>query len=302
MSGEWPFVSVVVPTYNRAGVLRRCLEALTAQDYAGRLEIIVVDDGSTDETRQVVEEFARRSEVRCIHQANRGPAAARNRGIAAAGGEIIAFTDDDCLPPRDWVRRLVQGYLEHPEAAGVGGRLEPPAELLDNPLAQYERSIGREVYGAGDVEVIGGFDCPAGGTNNMSYRRQVLEEVEGFDESFPYAAGEDADLKRRICQRGARLLYVPVPVVHLQPYTWEAFRRQQFTRGRGAVHFEWKHQGHLPGWGRLILRLLKRLLQTVPDLLSPAHCRLAHVRFLARWYDLLGQWAEVRRLRKEGMR
>lgn len=302
MSEMWPFVSVIVPTYNRAGILRRCLEALTSQDYPGRLEIIVVDDGSTDETRQVVEEFARRNGVRYIQQANRGPAAARNRGIAAADGEIIAFTDDDCLPPRDWVRRLVQGYLEHPEVVGVGGRLEPPAEQRDNPLAQYEWSVGREVYDAGETEVIGGFDCPAGGTNNMSYRRQVLEEVGGFDESFPYAAGEDADLKRRICQRGVRLLYVPVPVVHLQPYTWAAFRRQQYTRGRGAVHFERKHQGHLPGYGRLVLRLFKRLLQTVPDLLSPAHRRLAHVRFLARWYDLLGQWDEVRRLRKEGVR
>jgi glycosyltransferase involved in cell wall biosynthesis len=301
MSQEWPFVSVVVPTYNRASVLRRCLEALTAQEYPGRLEIIVVDDGSTDGTPQVVEEFASRG-VRYLRQANRGPAAARNRGIFAAGGEIIAFTDDDCLPPPDWVSRLVQGYLEHPEVAGVGGYLAPPAEMRDNPIAQYERSLGREVYGAGEEEIVAGFDCPAGGTANMSYRRQVLEEVGGFDESFLYAAGEDADLKWRICQRGARLLYVPVPVTHLQPYTWEAFRRQQYTRGRGAVHFEWKRQGHPPGYGRLLLRLIKRLLQTVPDLLSPAHRRLAHVRFLARWYDLLGQWAEVRRLRRRGIR
>ncbi|MGQ9516861.1 MAG: glycosyltransferase [Anaerolineae bacterium] len=302
MSEEWPFVSVVVPTYNRARVLRRCLEALTAQDYLGRLEIIVVDDGSTDETPLVAEEFAQHNNVRFLRQANRGPAVARNRGIRAAGGDIIVFTDDDCLVPRDWVRRLVQGYRMHPGVAGVGGRLEPPAAYREHPIAQYEHSEGREVYGAGDVEVIGGFDCPAGGTNNMSYRREVLEEVGGFDEDFPYAAGEDADLKWRICQRGARLLYLPISVTHLQPYTWEAFRQQRRTRGRGAVYFEWKRKGHPPGHGRLTLRLLKRLLQTVPDLLSPAHRRLAHVRFLARWYDLLGQWEEVRRLRQRGIR
>lgn len=302
MSEEWPFVSVVIPTHQRADVLRRCLAALTAQDYPGRLEIIVVDDGSTDETPQVVGEFVRRNGVRYLRQTNRGPAAARNHGIAAAGGEIIAFTDDDCLVPQDWVRRLVQGYRTHPEIAGVGGRLEPPAEYREHPIAQYERSEGRETYGAGDVEVIGGFDCPAGGTNNMSYRRQVLEEVGGFDEDFPYAAGEDADLKWRICQRGARLLYLPVSVIHLQPYTWEAFRQQRRTRGRGAVYFEWKRKGHPPGYGRLALRLLKRLFQLVPDFLSPTHRRLAHVRFLARWYDALGQWEEVRRLRQRGIR
>ncbi len=116
----------------------------------------------------------------------------------------------------------------------------------------------REHYGACDEEVVGGFECPAGGTCNMSYRRAVLLAVGGFDEGFRYAAGEDADLKWRICRTGARLLYVPIKVTHLQPYTFGSFRRQQIIRGRGAVHFERKHFGHAPGVVRIVLRLAKR--------------------------------------------
>jgi glycosyltransferase involved in cell wall biosynthesis len=185
MTNAWPSISVVVPTYNRAVTLRQCLAALAVQDYAGPWQAIVIDDGSTDETPDVLRSFP---DFVYLRQANRGPAAARNRGIQEARGEIVAFTDDDCLAPPDWLSRLADGYLRYPHVTGA-------------------------------QEVEGGFDCPAGGANNLSYRRDRLLEVGGFDESFPFAAGEDADLKLRICQRGARLLYAPVCVLHLREYT-----------------------------------------------------------------------------------
>ena len=289
--------SVIVPTFNRADLLRRCLDALAQQDYAGPYEVIVVDDGSTDRTPGVL-----RSRPGVIHlrQANRGPAAARNRGIAAATGDILAFTDDDCLVPADWLSRLADGYVRHPAVAGVGGYLEAPTEVLEhNLLARFERSVGRDEYGAGPREVLGGFDCPAGGTNNMSYRRAVLEEVGGFDEAFPFAAGEDADLKRRITDRGYQLLYTPVKVTHLQPYTWDAFRRQHLTRGRGVVHFERKHAGRPPTLTRALLRLGKRLGLLPVELIRGPDRRLALVRFAARGYDGVGQLREIRRLRQD---
>jgi glycosyltransferase involved in cell wall biosynthesis len=227
--------SVVIPTYNRAATLRQTLTALMAQDYPD-YEIIVVDDGSTDDTRAMIaREFP---QVRYIYQQNRGPAAARNRGIAHARGEIIAFTDDDCVPPRDWLARLADGYARYPDVVGVGGYLEAPDEVLQRaPLARYERFIARRVFRVSEREYVGGFECPAGGTNNIAYRRAILERVGGFDESFPYAAGEDADLKWRICQLGARLLYVPVKMTHLQTYTWESFKRQARVRGKGTRLF-----------------------------------------------------------------
>jgi GT2 family glycosyltransferase len=287
--------SVIIPTYNRIGRLRRTLAALALQSYAAH-ETIVVDDGSSDGSADMVtREFP---QVRLIRQANRGPAAARNAGIRAATGEIVAFTDDDCLPPPDWLARLADGYARHPEVAGVGGYLEAPDSLLQtNILAEHERSIGRDEYGARESEVLAGFECPAGGTNNMSYRRAILMQVGGFDETFPYAAGEDADLKWRVCQTGVQLLYVPAKVTHLQAYTWNRFRRQQIMRGRGAAHFERKHSGRAPSAGRIWLRLAKRALLMMRDLVVKPGRRLTFVRFAAGWYDCIGQWHESRKAR-----
>ncbi len=283
----------MVPTYNRRATLRETLCALLKQDYRD-YEIIVVDDGSCDDTRKMVS--AEFPEVRYFFQTNRGPAAARNTGIRAASGEVIAFTDDDCAPPADWLTQLAAGYARHPEVAGVGGYLEAPKNILkQNILAQYEFYVSHVTYGANEREYLGGFECPAGGTNSMSYRKSVLADVGGFDETFPYAAGEDADLKWRICQAGHRLLYVPTRVIHLQPYTWPTFRKQQITHGRGAIHFERKY-GHIPSRMRLLLRVVKRGASFAPDIfrMGPS---LAWVKLCAGWYECWGQWLEIDRLR-----
>ncbi|HLF28879.1 MAG TPA: glycosyltransferase [Anaerolineae bacterium] len=279
--------SIVIPTYNRSETLRQTLIAVTRQDYA-ECEVLVVDDGSTDGTAEIVaREFPA---VRLIRQSNRGPAAARNAGVRAAVGDIIAFTDDDCLPPLDWLTRLAEGYARYPQVAGVGGYLEAPEYVLrDSILAQYERSIGRDEYGARDAEVLAGFACPAGGTNNMSYCRDVLEQVGGFDETFPYAAGEDADLKWRICQTGAQLLYLPIKVVHLQVYSLTSFRRQAYMRGKGRVCFDAKHGPH-PTRLRASLRLMRRLLHFPFDLLSAQRRPYAPVGALEGWLQFRGEW------------
>jgi glycosyltransferase involved in cell wall biosynthesis len=286
-SAALPLVSLIIPSYRRSEALKRCLEAAIRQDCAA-YEIIVVDDASGDDTAEMVRGAF--PGVRVLVQAeNRGPAAARNLGLAHARGEIIAFTDDDCLIPPDFLSRLVEGYLAHPEAVGVGGYMEAPAPLLgDNLLAQYEAHLTHQVYGAGSEPRLGGFDCPAGGTNAMSYRKSALLEAGGFDESFPVAAGEDTDLKWRITQRGTRLLYVPTGVIHCRDYRLGSFWRQQIQRGVGAAHFEFKRQGRYPGPGRIALRIAKRTVGAL--MVIPQHgLGLATVQLLAGWADALGQ-------------
>ncbi|MDW8053715.1 MAG: glycosyltransferase family 2 protein [Anaerolineae bacterium] len=289
--------SIVIPTYNRRELLRRCLSGAVSQDYPN-YEVIVVDDGSTDGTEEIVRrEFP---QVRYIRQnPNRGPAAARNQGIRASTGEIVAFTDDDCLLPPNFLSRLADGYRRYPQVAGVGGYLEAPQELLESNLfAQYEAYVTHHVYRAGPEEYLGGFECPAGGTNSMSYRREVLLEVGGFDESFPYAAGEDADLKWRVTQKGYLLLYLPVKVTHLQTYTSQHFWRQHQRHGRGAVYFERKHRGHPPSLARLALRFGARMARWIPDLYRNG-LTLATVKLVAELADLSGQYKEVKRLRSQ---
>lgn len=284
------YISIVVPTYNRQATLRNTLAALTRQVYRD-YEVIVVDDGSSDGTREVVQrEFPLARYLR-LHT-NRGCAAARNAGIGAALGDIVAFTDDDCVPPPDWLMRLADGYARHPEVAGVGGYMHPTdAALGASPLARYESYLTHVVYRAGDAEYVGGYECPAGGTNNISYRKAVLEEFGGFDESFP--AGSDPELKWRICDAGHRVLYIPTGVVHQRRYVWSAFRVQQIQRGRGALHFERKHRRR-PSRLRLLLRVGRRGLVFWPDLLrlGPA---VAWVKLWAGWLQCWGQWLELRR-------
>jgi len=287
--------SIIIPTHNRKETLRRSLSAAIVQDYLN-YEVIVVDDGSSDGTGEMVRrEFPH---VRCIRQEpNRGPATARNQGIKVATGEITAFTDDDCLLPPNFLSRLADGYCRYPEAVGVGGYLEAPDALLQtNPFACYEAYVTHQVYQAGPEEYLGGFECPAGGTNSMSYRKVVLLEVGGFDETFPYAAGEDADLKWRVVQRGYRLLYVPVKVTHLQPYQFRSFWRQYRRHGRGAVYFERKYRGRPPSPARLILRFGARWARWFPDLLRLGP-PLATVKLLAELADWWGQWEEAIRSR-----
>jgi len=279
--------SLLISTHNRKYLLHRSLRAAVRQDYHD-YEVIVVDDGSTDGTGEMVaQEFP---QVRYVRQEpSQGMAAALNRGIEAATGEIIAFTDDDCLVPPNFLSRLADGYRRYPDVAGVGGYQAPPDDWIKtNVIARYEFHQSHVLYGVRDTEYVGGFECPAGDVNSSSYRKSVLREVRGFDQTF-LVNGSAADLKWRITKRGYSLLFVPVKVTHLRSYRWRAFWRQQIRRGIGAAHFEWRRKGRYPRPSRIVLRWAKRTLRFPADLLyiGPS---LAFVRLVARWADVCGQY------------
>jgi len=190
------------------------LEGLFSQsvDPAHRWEIVVVDNGSPDDTAAFVRESALRApvELRWVLEAEPGLSAARNRGWREARGEIIAFIDDDCLPDPAWLQSLIDGYAA-PDIAGVGGRLLPRIESVDQQaidpawLAIYTFDCG-EV--ARDVWIVSGA--------NMSFRRSVLEGIGGFDEQLGrigacLLGGDESDLCRAIrCEPGGgRIRYHP---------------------------------------------------------------------------------------------
>ncbi|NYZ78893.1 glycosyltransferase family 2 protein [Candidatus Micrarchaeota archaeon] len=235
-------ISVVVPTHNRAERLMATLESLLKQKFKN-YEVIVVDDGSTDDTGKRVAALAKKSNMlRYFKERQGGPAVARNLGIRKSKNEIVAFTDDDCLVPPDWLARLADAYGRFPEVAGVGGYLKPRDDELKRSLfAQLEWVEAVCTYGVDMEEKISGEEGVVGGTANMSYRKSVLEEVGGFDENFPWAAGEDVDLKIRIVGKGNKLLYTPVEVVHNREYDLKGFLAQARTRGLGGAYFRAKY-------------------------------------------------------------
>ena len=224
---ESPAVSVVVPTYQRPRLLARTVRALAEIDPPrGGFEVVVVDDGSDREHVAAAEhELAGRASFRLLRQANRGPAAARNSGLAATESPLVAFLDDDCAPARDWLVRLVAGLETAEDAVGaVGGRVLPA------PATNWvSRFCGATEYSSGVQPV---FENAA--TANACFRRSVLEELGGFDEGFRYPGGDDPDLSFRARAAGHRLAFVPDAIVyHSEFESYREYLGHLYRRGIG---------------------------------------------------------------------
>jgi glycosyltransferase involved in cell wall biosynthesis len=176
-----PFFTVVIPTYNRKDSLLRALDALSRQTFPD-FEAVAVDQ--SDPPVEIPEEYTRKLNVRCVYSAERGPSVARNKGIKAATGHVIAFTDDDCIPEPDWLERAAQ-YFDARTLAGLEGRIR--SDKLGDPKFRTVSNV--------DFEGIGFM------TANMFYRRDLLLRVGGFDERFKDFR-EDTDLAWRIMEFG----------------------------------------------------------------------------------------------------
>ena len=235
---RWPKASVVVCTYNGAATIGDCVRALRALDYPDA-ELIVVDDGSTDNAGELAAELG----ARVIRTENRGLSAARNTGTAAAGGEIVAFCDDDCMPDRHWLRHLVAALLAGDDS-GVGGpNIPPPDVLVAESVGHAPGGPMHVLLSETEAEHIPG--C------NMAFRRAALERVGGFDPRFR-VAGDDVDLCWRIQDAGGTLGFAPGALVwHRARRSLPAYLRQQAGYGRAEALLERKwpdrynHRGHV---------------------------------------------------------
>lgn len=239
-------VSIIVPTFNRAASLARCIAALRAQRFPrAQYELIVADDGSTDGTASWL---SQQTDLRVIRLAHAGPAAARNAGARLAQSAVLAFTDDDCIVPSSWLCDLLAA-LDGQDV--VGGRIvnAEPANLYAETAQAIVDALVDELNG----------ELQNGGmltSNNIAYRRAVFEAVGGFDERFTIG-GEERDLNYRLWRRGARLRFAPQIVVqHIVNLSLRRFLKQQFNYGRGAYLFY--HQAPAPE--RLASSFYKRLL------------------------------------------
>jgi GT2 family glycosyltransferase len=242
---SWPRVSVVVCSYNGAYTIRDCFEGLSKLDYPN-FEVIVVNDGSTDSTPAIAGQYG----FRLISTENRGLSSARNAGLEAATGEIVAYLDDDAYPDPDWLKYLAATFITT-ECAGVGGPNIPPpgngkiAECVANaPGGPLHVLISDR-----EAEHIPG--C------NMAFRRECLKAIGGFDPQFR-AAGDDVDLCWRIQQRGWWLAFHPAAMVwHFRRNSVRNYWRQQKGYGKAEALLEekWPEKynslGHLTWAGKI---------------------------------------------------
>jgi glycosyltransferase involved in cell wall biosynthesis len=194
-----PVVSVVVPTRDRAGYLDVTLTSLLDQDFGEPYEVIVVDDGSSDSTQDVVRRHGVRS---LVHEPPRGPNAARNAGARIAEADLIALVDDDVFAPREWLRGFVEGARRHPDADAYGG---PIRARFEGPAP---RSCGRELPPVTTLD-LGPEDRDAElvWSANMLVRRRALERAGEFDEALP-TGGDEEDWLRRLTAAGGHVVYV----------------------------------------------------------------------------------------------
>jgi glycosyltransferase involved in cell wall biosynthesis len=179
---EDPFFSVVIPSYNRPDRLLAALSALTRQSFRD-FEVVVVDQ--SDPPIDIQQELRKQLRIKYVHSVERGPALARNKGWRAASGQVIAFTDDDCVPDVDWLKNASRYFRERP-IAGLEGLVR--SEHVGDPRYRTVCNVGFE--GVGFM------------TANMFYRRDALERVGGLDERFRFAFREDTDLAWRVLRLG----------------------------------------------------------------------------------------------------
>lgn len=256
------YVSIVICTFNRSEYIRPCVSSLREQTYPkDRYEIIVVDDASTDETGKIT---AIEGATLIRHEANRGISAARNTGIAAAKGEIIAFIDDDAIADPHWLAYLVQPFAD-PGVTASGGRTFAyktdrlaerylsateygnPASLSfgrsKNPLwrfAVYIKSMFVPVSVASspiEVQAVFGLNC--------AYRASTLRAIGGFDETL--FTDEDSELSTRLRATGARIMFIPTATItHRHRESLAKLIRQTYLRAENTVRYYAKEKKVLP--------------------------------------------------------
>jgi len=233
-------LSVLVPTYDRPGLLRSCLASLADQDAApGDFEVVVVDDGSGPAVAREVERARERATnllgVRLA--ANSGPAAARNRAVAESSGPLLLFLDDDVVAAPSLVRRHLEHHDDGDDSLAVLGRVEWHPDLRVTTFMRWLDLSGLQfAYETWLREGPVNPPYAAFYTANLSMTRALFERGGGFDQRFPYAAYEDMELAWRLTAAGLRLEYRPDALAyHRRGITLSDFRRRMTRVGQSAA-------------------------------------------------------------------
>jgi glycosyltransferase involved in cell wall biosynthesis len=233
-----PNVSVVVPVHNSEKTVERCILSLLELNYPKEsLELLFVNNASTDRTSDILNQYG--DEIHILYEGKRGPAAARNKGLLNARGDVIAFTDSDCVVDKDWLQNIISP-LEDPLVGVVGGQI-----LSKRPCNEIEE-FGDYIHDHN--KAINVYKPPYVITMNWSSRLSVLKEVSLFDESFMRC--EDVDLAHRVSQSGYSLVFKPEAIIyHRNENTLGGLFREGFLHGFYSVQTLKRHRTFLKNFG-----------------------------------------------------
>lgn len=244
-------MSIVVPVYNGAHTIAACIESLLGQAYpAGRFDVFVVENGSTDATGEIVGRYP----VRLLRSPVRGPAAARNLGFAHSQADIVAFTDADCIAHPRWLAELTRLYADDPGVGGVGGAILAYAHPQRTDVERFLEEHPPLINWMSSADQY----LPHLLTANASYRRVLLHRIDGFNPH--HLAADDVDLSWRLqLDLGVRLAYAPKAIVyHHHRATREGLARMYRRTGFVEILLDTMFGG-APGYTRRRPYHLQRL-------------------------------------------
>lgn len=225
-------ISVIIPAYNAEKTIANCLESLSKQAFREKYEIIVVDDGSKDRTRQIAKKFTK---VKLLMQNHAGPAKARNLGAKNAKGKILIFTDSDCVLDKNFIAEIAKPF-SNKEIAGVQGRYkckqrELVARLIHLEIEERYEHMAKQKY----IDFIGSYAA--------AYRKNEFLKAHGFDASFPMASGEDTDLSFRLSAMGKKMVFAPRAIVwHTHPTSFWKYLKVKYFRAFWRALIYKKHK------------------------------------------------------------
>jgi GT2 family glycosyltransferase len=229
--------SIIIPTYQRPQELQNCLAAIARLDYPRELfEVIAVNDGGLQPLTPIVARFIDRMNIKLLSQPNTGPAAARNRGASQAKNQYLVFTDDDCAPPADWLRKFNARILLDQSCTVAGrtinsldkNRFSVSSQILIDFLNHYYNSDP--------------FKARFFTSNNLMLPIDIFREIGGFDKGFSKAAAEDRDLCDRLLFHNKKVVFAAeITVLHAHALTFPAFFIQHFNYGKGAYDYHKNH-------------------------------------------------------------
>jgi glycosyltransferase involved in cell wall biosynthesis len=224
--------SVIIPAYNSGSTISSCLESALNQSLSKKdYEVILVDDGSSDNTTKIAENYS----VKIIKQNNQGPAAARNRGAQEAKGKVLIFTDSDCQTDNKFVETILIPFEQDRQIVGVQGSYKTKQEQFIARFAQVEiETRYKKMVKNQNIDFIG--------TYAAAYAREVFSNCGGFDTSFPQASGEDADFSYKLQKNGHKMTFKREAFVyHRHPSTLSKYLRSKFYRGFWRAKLYKKH-------------------------------------------------------------
>jgi glycosyltransferase involved in cell wall biosynthesis len=226
-----PLVSIVVPVYNGERTIEACIKSIIALSFPrDDFELLLIDNASTDRTASILERY--RDHAVVLHETMRGPAAARNRGLSNAKGDVVAFTDADCIVDSNWLSRVL-APLDDPSVGIVGGTIrsvQPSNAISEFGERIHDHQLAIEYY-----------TPPYAITMNWASPRSVLEKVGYFDESLLRC--EDCDLSFRIVAAGYRIVHEPTAVVyHRNEHSLGGLIAEGYAHGLHSIRLLAKHE------------------------------------------------------------